>query len=166
VRPTILFGTQGTRPAARPPTDAEVAAWCTLALEELEEDRRIPRDRVEVSVKNGWVELRGDVDEPSQRAAAERAVLDVPGVKGVDDRIAIVPRVGAADLVRAIELALTDSSGETDAADRRSIAVDVDEGNVVLAGTVRSLAEREIAERVAWTVPGIVSVENRIDVVP
>jgi osmotically-inducible protein OsmY len=33
---------------------------------------------------------------------------------------------------------------------------------VVLAGTVRSWAERDEAERAAWAAPGVTAVDNRI----
>jgi osmotically-inducible protein OsmY len=35
---------------------------------------------------------------------------------------------------------------------------------VVLDGTVRSWLEREEAERVAWSAPGVTTVDNRIKV--
>ena len=37
---------------------------------------------------------------------------------------------------------------------------------VILKGTVRSWMEREEAERVAWSAPGITKVEDRIVVSP
>jgi len=37
---------------------------------------------------------------------------------------------------------------------------------VILKGTVRSWAEREEAERVAWSAPGVTRVEDRIVVAP
>jgi osmotically-inducible protein OsmY len=36
---------------------------------------------------------------------------------------------------------------------------------VILKGSVRSIVEREDAERVAWSAPGVQKVENRINVV-
>jgi osmotically-inducible protein OsmY len=38
----------------------------------------------------------------------------------------------------------------------------VDGSAVILTGTVRSWAERDAAEREAWSAPGVTSVDNRI----
>ena len=50
-------------------------------------------------------------------------------------------------------------SAETDA---KRIQVDVRGDKVILTGTVRARAEKREAERVAWSAPGVASVENRI----
>lgn len=51
----------------------------------------------------------------------------------------------------------------TDEAIRKDRVSEV-EGGTVKRGSVRSLREREQAERVAWTAPGTVRVENYITV--
>jgi osmotically-inducible protein OsmY len=42
----------------------------------------------------------------------------------------------------------------------------VNGSEVILEGTVRSWIEREEAERVAWSAPGVTKVEDRIVVSP
>jgi osmotically-inducible protein OsmY len=43
--------------------------------------------------------------------------------------------------------------------------VEADGGTVVLTGAVRTFAEFDEAERLAWSVPGVTGVDNRL-VVP
>ena len=48
--------------------------------------------------------------------------------------------------------------------DANKITVEVQGSKAILKGTVRAWAEKEEAARVAWSAPGITSVENRITV--
>jgi osmotically-inducible protein OsmY len=50
--------------------------------------------------------------------------------------------------------------------DANRITVEANGSEVILKGTVRSWIEREEAERVAWSAPGITKVEDRIVVSP
>ena len=50
--------------------------------------------------------------------------------------------------------------------DANRITVEANGSEVILKGTVRSWIEREEAERVAWSAPGVTKVEDRIVVAP
>jgi osmotically-inducible protein OsmY len=49
----------------------------------------VPRDRVSVTIENGWVTLTGDVERPYERGCAEAVVSRVPGIVGVINRIVV-----------------------------------------------------------------------------
>ncbi|SRR5581483_2035523 len=138
-------------------TDADIAE---AAVHALEWDAAIPSDKVKVTVSKGWVTLRGEVEWQYQRQDAERVVRRLTGVKGVTNLITVKPGVTPVDLKRKIEDALVRNAR----LDAERITVEVDGGKAILRGTVRSWAEREEAERVAWSAPGITEVDNRIEV--
>ena len=136
-------------------TDPDIAA---AAVHALEWDAFVPSDKVQVTVSKGWVTLRGEVEWQYQKEDAERVVRRLAGVKGVTNLIRVKPRVTASELKKKIEDALV-RNAEIDA---NKITVEVQGSKTILKGSVRAWAEREEAERVAWSAPGITSVENRI----
>jgi len=136
-------------------TDSDIAA---AAVHALSWNSAIPQGKVHVTVDKGWITLKGDVEWQYQRQEAERAVRHLLGVKGVSNLITVKPAATPSDLKRKIEDALVRNAQ----VDAEQIAVEVQGSKAVLRGKVRSWAEREEAERVAWLAPGITSVDNQI----
>jgi osmotically-inducible protein OsmY len=136
-------------------TDADIAE---AAVHALEWDAFVPSGKVQVTVSKGWVTLKGEVEWQYQKSDAERVVRRLAGVKGVTNLITVKPQVTAADLKKKIENALV-RNAQLDAS---RITVEVQGSRAILKGTVRSWAEKEEAERTAWSAPGITDVDNRI----
>ncbi len=119
-------------------------------------------EKIRVVVKHGWLTLEGEVEWHYQKERAEEAVRRVRGVKVVTNSIEVKPRVAPMEIRRKIEEALR-RAAEIDAS---RITVEANGSEVILRGTVRSWAERQEAERAAWSGPGVTKVDNRVIVSP
>ena len=139
--------------------DPEIARDAVAAIKS---QLPISSEHIKVVVKNGWVTLEGQVEWQYQRSTAETAVRRIKGVKGVSNLIQLKPRAAPAEIKRKIQEAFK-RNAEVDA---NRILVETNGGEVILKGTVRSWIEREEAERVAWSAPGVTKVEDHIIVSP
>jgi osmotically-inducible protein OsmY len=119
-------------------------------------------EHIKVIVKNGWVNLEGQVEWQYQRSTAEHAARRIKGIKGVSNLIQLRPRAEPSEIKRKIQEAFR-RNAEVDA---NRIIVETNGSEVTLKGTVRSWIEREEAERTAWSAPGVTKVEDRVIVSP
>jgi osmotically-inducible protein OsmY len=140
-------------------SDIEIAR---AAVNSLEWNASVPRNRIKVLVTDGFITLDGDVDFYYQKNAAERAVWNLMGVKGVHNQINVKPPVMAADVKGEIQKAL-ERAAQLDA---KQIAVEAHDHQIILRGKVKTWVEREEAERAAWSAPGVSDVQNRIEIAP
>jgi osmotically-inducible protein OsmY len=136
-------------------TDPDLAAAAARALAW---NALLPGEEIDVTVAKGWVTLKGEVEWQFKREEGERAVRNLMGVRGVINQIAVKPRSIPSGLKENIEEALRRNAHAAAA----RITVGVQGDKVMLKGTVRTRAERDDAERVAWSAPGVTSVETRI----
>jgi osmotically-inducible protein OsmY len=132
------------------------------ALDILAWNTTIPQDKIQVTVQNGWVTLAGHVNWGYQRLEAENAVRKLSGVTGISNTIKVAQAVSAPDVKDRIEKALR-RNAETEA---NAIRVSVSGGKVTLEGKVKAWYERDLAERTAWSAPGVTTVEDRLSVGP
>ncbi|TDC36058.1 BON domain-containing protein [Micromonospora sp. 15K316] len=136
-------------------TDPEIAVAVARALEW---DSFVPAERLDVTVSNGWVMLRGEVEFGWQRRSAERELRRLRGVRGVTNLVEVRPPAPTDTdrVLRDVRRAL----GRVLGGERVSVAVDGD--TLVISGVVRSWWERDQAERVAWSAPGVREVESQL----
>ena len=140
-------------------TDADIALAAERALEW---NVLVPDEAIHPMVENGWLTLNGRVEWEYQRRAAEVAVRDLLGVKGVTDLVEVKARFSPVDIEKKIKEALHRQADR----DSEHIEVVVNGGQVTLRGRVRSWAERKAAQGAAWSAPGVASVVNNLLVEP
>jgi osmotically-inducible protein OsmY len=132
------------------------------AVAALKQELPISHDKIKAVVKDGWITLEGSLEWQYQKTSAENAVRKIRGIKGVINAITVKPKLEPTEVKRNI----MDAFRRNAEVDANRITVEANGGEVVLKGTVRSWIERDEAERVAWSAPGVTKVDDRIVVSP
>ena len=139
-------------------SDTDIAA---SAEEALKWNTMVPLESIRLTVDHGWITLQGDLEWDYQRRGVEKALRPLMGVVGISNEITLRAKLKATDLSRKIEEALTRQARR----EAKHIQVDVDGTTVKLSGTVHSWQEREAAQGVAWSAPGVQVIVNELRVV-
>lgn len=139
-------------------TDLDIAE---AAVKSLKWHFEVPKDKVKVVVKHGWVTLEGTVDWEFQRDAAATCVRYLMGVVAVTNLIEVKPTATPNDVTHKIEDAFRRHAD----LDARRISVVTQDGEVTLTGSVSSWSERDRAVSAAWAAPGVSSVIADLSVV-
>jgi osmotically-inducible protein OsmY len=71
-------------------TDLDLAA---AVLNSLKWDAGIPAGKLKVTVSQGWITLKGEVDYGFQKKDAERSIRYIAGIKGITNLITVKPSV-------------------------------------------------------------------------
>jgi osmotically-inducible protein OsmY len=144
-------------PDANHRTDGEIAA---AAAHKIAWATTIPTGTVQITVRNGWIILEGEVEWWYQQNAAETVMRSIAGVHGVSSSLSIKPT----DKIPAVGMDIEAALNRNAMLDASKIRVEIVGSKVILHGTVRTLAQREEAERIAWAAQGVCSVEDHLAV--
>lgn len=140
------------------PVDITDGALAIAVSRALEWNSFVPAQRLDLTVANGWVMLRGEVEFGWQRRTAERELRRIRGVRGVTNLVEVRPpdRPDADRTRRDVQRALLRGIGT------ERVTVEVQGDTVILSGVVRSWWERDQADRVAWSAEGVCAVRNEL----
>lgn len=138
-------------------TDTDIAEAAASALQW---NFSLINTQLKPIVKDAWITLGGEVSWGYQRMAAENAVRNLMGVKGVTNDIRVASNIKVSNVKQKIE----DAFKRHAVLDAKHIEVNVDRSKVTLKGQVHSWQEREEASLAAWAAPGVMAVENHLTV--
>lgn len=144
-------------PSMAKTSDSEIAK---RVADVLEWNSLIPSNKIKVAVEKGVVKLTGTVEWHYQKNFAFKDASKITGVVRVDNRIEVAPAVSTTDVRSRIEKAF-ERQADLEA---EKISVRADGHKIVLDGRVSSLGKRAIAERAAWSAPGVTQIEDNLAV--
>ena len=144
--------------------------YLSISDEEIEEaikdaslyDPRVFSFEITPESNNGWVTLRGTVENLKAKISAEKLAENTTGVIGVTNRIKVRPAIIISD--DEIESSVQNALMTNAITESWEIKVDINSGIATLSGVVDSYLEKTEAEWVAAAVEGVNEVNNLLRV--
>ncbi len=135
----------------------------TLVSEALQKNAELAGKQITTEVKEQMVTLSGTVQTVSQKYTADQIAWQVPGVHGLTDNLSVsdtqaTPESADDKLAHRVEFELY----STKAIPLKGIQIRANNGTITLTGTVRSRAEKLLAEVTAKSVEGVHKVVNSL----
>jgi osmotically-inducible protein OsmY len=128
------------------------------ALETLRWTVLVPHDQIKVVVDNGIVTLSGHVSYYYQKQRAYNALMDLYGVKHINNNIVVQSDIKPEDVKEKI-IREFERNARIDA---KNVQVEVNENRVILRGNVKNFDEAREARNAAWSVSGVIDVEDHL----
>lgn len=126
---------------------------------------QLEKAELHITLNAGRVTLSGKLPGVAAKRLALSLAAAVPGVVAVDDqtRVATPEHPGKLELLDHLRHSLI---MERNLEEQQIVLESESEAGVILRGTVHSLAQRRLAEVLAWWTPGVGEVRNLIVVDP
>jgi osmotically-inducible protein OsmY len=134
-------------------------------VEQLYWDNKVDASNIKVTVREGRVTLSGTVQNYPARSSARLDAFMVRGVNSVADNINVCYRVNAPDDESIETIAKSVIQWNPDLKED-NIDATVDNGKVFLTGTVDTMWKKIKAENIVSNVDGVLSIINKIAVIP
>jgi osmotically-inducible protein OsmY len=138
-------------------------------IAQLQCNHHIESDAIGVIVKDGVVTLTGMVETYAEKISAERAALEVSGVRAVTDRMVVrLPGrrrdvgEGEAPIRRDIRRRIAGALQRHANVEAANIRVSVDDGTVTLEGSIDAACEREAVTEAVRATSGVSEVVDNL----
>lgn len=141
-------------------SDVDIGKAAAFALDW---NTSIPKDKVKVTIDEGYLTLSGEVEWQYQKLSAWNAVTGISGVKSVINNIIVKPSLKInASTVKDQIIKEFERNAKIDA---EKIQVELFNNCITLKGKVRNFDEMDEAVDVAWSIPGVREVNNDLTII-
>jgi len=140
-------------------TDVEIANDVTNALHSIV---FIPSENIKVVIKNGVVNLSGEVHWQYQKNNTFNAIKNIFGIKSIVNNIAIKSSI-TIDISHVKDNIIKEFERHA-SIDASKISIETEGKKITLKGMVHNFDEKEDAATAAWSIPGVENVENKITI--